>query len=258
MEYKNLKEIKEQFKQQKCTFPERITVAGIPYVFRSSSSYPMDKMVKDGYKGVMAYTTPKKYVAKAKGSGLNQWLMFLWGYNKNSLTPYDVRTMNVARGSLIIKEDGNDNIIGNTLEVKFTNLPGSNSMKGKADTGADVSSLHATEWNINNGNVSFKCPELTPNIITVPLVDQQAVKSSDGGTEYRPVVEFNVKVNGKLIQKAQFNLNDRGKMNFPILIGKNILQAGKFLIDPSIDEDVDLDWEYIQEMIQLDIDEPEE
>lgn len=132
-----------------------------------------------------------------------------------------------------------DNEIGSTVEVRFTNIPGSVPMKGKVDTGADISSLHATEHSIENGQVTFMCPELSRNRITVPLITQQTVKSSDGGHEYRPVIKVNVKVNGKLMNDVEFNLNDRGNMKFPVLIGKNILIKGGFKIDPRLDENYD-------------------
>lgn len=134
------------------------------------------------------------------------------------------------------KEKQPDNEIGSTVEIRFTNIPGSVPLKGKVDTGADVSSLHATEHNIHDGRVTFTCPELSTNKITVPLITQQTVKSSDGGQEYRPVIALNVKVNGKLLTGVEFNLNDRGNMKFPVLIGKNILIKGGFKIDPRLDE----------------------
>jgi len=151
------------------------------------------------------------------------------------------------------KEKQPDNEIGSTVEIRFTNIPGSAPLKGKVDTGADVSSLHATEHNIQDGRVTFICPELSSNRITVPLVTQQTVKSSDGGQEYRPVISLNVKVNGKLMTNVEFNLNDRGNMKFPVLIGKNILIKGGFKIDPRLDESCDDCDDEKKENITIDI-----
>jgi len=151
------------------------------------------------------------------------------------------------------KEKQPDNEIGSTVETRFTNILGSAPLKGKVDTGADVSSLHATEHNIQDGRVTFICPELSSNRITVPLVTQQTVKSSDGGQEYRPVISLNVKVNGKLMTNVEFNLNDRGNMKFPVLIGKNILIKGGFKIDPRLDESCDDCDDEKEENITIDI-----
>lgn len=261
MEFDNLEEIKSQFVKGSFEFPQSFNVAGITYKRRSSSSHSMEEMVLDGLKGVLVYATSdtalRQHQEEVNNVGLNNWIVFLWSATpKDTLIPYDVRTMNVARGSMPIREAGepNDAFIGSTVEVRFTNLPGGSALKGKVDTGADVCSLHSSEWKVNNGSVSFKCSELSPNVITVPLVDQQAVKSSDGGVEYRPVIELNIRINGKLLNGVLFNLNDRGKMEFPILIGRNALQAGKFKIDPSMDESADdgIDWKYIQEQVKDD------
>ena len=168
--------------------------------------------------------------------------------------PYDARTMTQARasGRNITEEDMSkyempDNIIGSTVEVKITNLPGSGMIKGKVDTGATICSLHAEKWSIDNDVVKFVCPELSQNVISAPLVDQQAVKSSDGGTEYRPVITLNIKINGKLLNDIQFNLNNRGQMEFPILIGQNALEKGRFLINPMMNENGEFDWKIFEQ-----------
>ena len=107
----------------------------------------------------------------------------------------------------------------------------------------------------------------------MPVLEKQAVKLSNGSMEYRPVVELNIKINDQQLTNCMFNLNDRGAMTYPILIGQNVLEAGGFMVDPSIDagedpnvemgenpmagkemntgadmtEDFEVDWEALQE-----------
>jgi len=142
-------------------------------------------------------------------------------------------------------------LVGDLVRVSFTGLNNPKELQGKIDTGATVSSLHSDNFKINGQQITFSCKPLTNNTITVPLKTQHAVKSPDGGTVYRPVIELDVKVNGKLIKNAMFNLNDRSHMDQPVLIGQNILQSGKFYVDPSRTESVapksKLDWELLQE-----------
>jgi len=258
MEYETLDDIKHDFIGGNFDFPESFTVSGIPYKIRSSSQYSIEDMIKRNYKAVVVYSTSPALLKQLGDNinevGLNHWILFLWGFTpKNRMVPYDVRSMNVARGNIPIKEDqvgnGNDNFIGSTVEIKITNIPGSSPMKGKVDTGADICSLHADGWKVMNDSVQFSCPELSNNVITASLVDTQSVRTSDGRTEYRPVIELNVKINGKLLNNVLFNLNDRGKMEFPILVGRNALSSGNFKIDPSMDEglDVDINWDLIHE-----------
>lgn len=159
---------------------------------------------------------------------------------------------------LIIEMDGEkitinpDQLVGDTVRVVFTNLSSPREIQGKIDTGATVSSLHADRYQIKGTNIEFECKPLTDHVITVPLKTQHAVKSPDGGTVYRPVIELDVKVNGKLIKGAMFNLNDRSHMDQPVLIGQNVLQAGKFYVDPSRTESVtSINWDELQLIAEI-------
>lgn len=143
-----------------------------------------------------------------------------------------------------------DQLIGDIATVKFTSFSSPRELKGKVDTGATISSLHADNYKINGNTVTFTCQPLGPNSVTVPLKTQHAVKSPDGGTHYRPVVELNVKVNGKLLNNVLFNLNDRGNMDQPVLLGVNILQAGKFFVDPTRNEGTEMDWSELEKLVE--------
>jgi hypothetical protein len=146
-----------------------------------------------------------------------------------------------------------DQLVGDLVRVVFTSLTSPKELQGKIDTGATVSSLHSDRYTVKGQNIEFECRPLTDHVITVPLKTQHAVKSPDGGTVYRPVVELDVKVNGKLIKGAMFNLNDRSHMDQPVLIGQNVLQAGKFFVDPSRTEGVEseFDWEILNETSRI-------
>lgn len=125
--------------------------------------------------------------------------------------------------------------LGNEATVTFASL--GKQVKGKVDTGATTSSLHAERITINksNNSVSFSCPELSNGIITMPLDGAQEVVSADAGGTTRPIVKFDVEVDGTPIKSASFNLNDRSEMDSPILIGQNILKSGGFVIDVNKD-----------------------
>jgi len=253
MEFNTLDEIKNEFIDGTFDFPAEFTVSGIKYKMRSSTNYSLEAMIRESYKGAIVYSTPSinNQDEDLSQIGLRESILFLWDFtSKNLLAPSDVRTINLAPNSTSLEEGAEDNFIGSTVEVRITNIPGSSSMKGKVDTGADICSLHAEAWKVENSYVRFKCPELSQNTITASLVNHQAVKSADGGTEYRPLIELNIKINGKLLNNVMFNLNDRGQMQYPVLIGRNALQAGKFKIDPSLDESADIDWGVIQEQFK--------
>lgn len=126
--------------------------------------------------------------------------------------------------------------LGNTAQLVFGQF-GNRPIEGKVDTGATVSSLHAEKIKTNGGQVSFSCPSLSDNVITLDMDSSQEVRSADGGGVTRPVVVLDVEVNGVPMKSVKFNLNDRSGMDSPILIGQNILQPGGFIIDPNAGSD---------------------
>ena len=261
-QFANIDELENAFVSDKSfNFPEEMVVNGIPYKISKSSSYDMRDIIARGVKPLVGYGTFKR--KEAQEVGMNQFIVFLWGYRNNVLIPHDVKTLSghrlVGRHLDESAEKLNvdkEKILGVTTELQISNIPGCPPIKAKVDTGADVSSIHAEEWSTQNGQVSFISPDISPNRITLPVIEKQAIKSSNGDIEYRPVVELDVKVNGVPMSGVMFNLNDRGSMEYSVLIGKNILERGGFLIDPKIveedyevdlDEEFDFDWETLAE-----------
>jgi hypothetical protein len=261
-QFTNIDELEQSFVSSKnFNFADEIVVAGIPYKMSKSSSYDMRDIVTKGAKPIIAYGTFKR--KEALEAGMNQFIVFLWGYRDNLLLPVDVKTLSGARmlGSTVTEgmekiNVDKEKILGVTTELQISNIPGCPPIKAKVDTGADISSIHAEDWSTQNGQVSFMSADISPNRITLPVIEKQAIKSSNGDIEYRPVVELDVKVNGVPMSGVMFNLNDRGTMEYSILIGKNILERGGFLIDPKIveedfevdlNEDFEVDWEALAE-----------
>lgn len=287
MDFQNLEHLKALFVTGRFPFPDEMTIAGIKYKSNKTSDYSVEDMIEKEYKAMWLYVTAAREQSIA--AELNQYIVFLWAFRPDlKMVPYDVRTTSKARLNAPITEktDNGDSvnvrkeqIVGDVVDITITSITGSKPIKGKIDTGADVSSLHADEWNINDGRVTFMSPELSENKITMPVLEKQAVKLSNGSMEYRPVIELNVKINDQQLTGCMFNLNDRGAMTYPILIGQNLLEQGGFMIDPSIDagedpnvemgenplmgkemntgtdmsEDFEVDWEALQEEFKDDV-----
>jgi hypothetical protein len=55
------------------------------------------------------------------------------------------------------------------------------------------------------------------------LVERTVKVRGAGGAERRPVVLMNICI-GKQIYSEQFSLKNRGKMNYPVLIGRRTLE----------------------------------
>lgn len=108
-------------------------------------------------------------------------------------------------------------------------------IRSKIDTGAATSSIHATRiqpfeteqglfvefwFRAHKGEVARK--------YRAPAVTKRAIKSSNGATEMRYVIETTMKL-GNFAWIGHMTLANRGKMAFPILIGRRALKRGFYV-----------------------------
>lgn len=166
----------------------------------------------------------------------NNYLILCWERTNMSVTPLDVFFMDKNNLS------ENQNEIGTTVKVKFPHIGNGVSINAKVDSGATMACLHVDKIKLDEPakKVSFVNNELSTNTVILPLIEMRQVQSSNGETENRPVVSLNVDINGMPIRNCLFNLTDRSKMEFKVLIGDDILKKGNFLINPRLKESFDI------------------
>lgn len=119
-------------------------------------------------------------------------------------------------------------------ELDLTNI------ECKIDTGADTSSIHCHRVQIKekygNEYLTFKLldpkhPDYQKKDYEIYNFKERRVRSSNGQLQYRYVIKTTVILFNKKI-KAEFTLTDRGKMKYPILIGRKLLNKN-FVVDVS-------------------------
>lgn len=112
-------------------------------------------------------------------------------------------------------------------------------IKGKVDTGAKTSSLHAFDISLEKEGkhtyVNFKVHPIQGDFTVVrtcrsPLVDIRTVTDSGGHKEERYVIRTTL-VLGHLRKKIEITLSNRETMKFRLLIGRAALR--EFYIDPT-------------------------
>ena len=112
-------------------------------------------------------------------------------------------------------------------------------IKGKIDTGAKTSSLHAFEIrHVKKGGksfVRFKVHPIQKNLEVVvsciaPLVDRRIVTDSGGHKENRYVIHTTIQM-GAMKKIIELTLSNRETMKYRMLIGREALK--QFYIDPS-------------------------
>jgi len=155
----------------------------------------------------------------------------------------------------------NEDTIGLKLQVVLVGFNGNEPLEAKVDTGADVSSLHATDIKIQEGSSLYgdenKFVTFTHGNKTykMKVATVQAVSSSDGGTTYRPCVIFTMKVGEEAYDNVLFNLNDRDNMDSKILLGLNAIEKMDVQIDVTKEsftnpEYYDIDWNRVQYILE--------
>lgn len=124
-------------------------------------------------------------------------------------------------------------IIGYEERVTLKNM-GEGKILAKIDSGAEYSSLHAYELKIIRNKISknyiakfklFKDEEF----IKMEIAKFIRVKSSNGESQLRPVINVEAELNGIRID-LEVTLTDRESMKYDMLIGRRGLK-GRFLID---------------------------
>lgn len=107
----------------------------------------------------------------------------------------------------------------------------------KVDTGADSSSIWASELTMNDDGTLSYClfakgsEYYTGRRHTVKEYSVSAVRSAHGTVQVRYKVRLSVIIEGRKI-RATFTLADRSLNTYPVLIGCRLL-TGKFIVDVS-------------------------
>ena len=127
--------------------------------------------------------------------------------------------------------------VGRSEIVSFQEL-GIEKIEAKIDTGAYSTAIHAHKiWvEEKDGELMLHFDLLDPNnpnyvedIISTKNFYQKRVKSSNGRMEKRYMIKTKITIGGKKLT-TDLSLTNRGKMRFPVLIGRKVLKKG-FLVD---------------------------
>jgi len=126
--------------------------------------------------------------------------------------------------------------IGRAERIQLPDVLGDAVVTAKIDTGADLSSLWASNIEIVDGDLHFTVlgpgsPQYTGQVIAVPAgeFDITRVANSFGQREERYVIKTVIRVRGRRVS-GTFTLADRSNKTYPILLGRRLLK-GKFIVD---------------------------
>jgi hypothetical protein len=129
--------------------------------------------------------------------------------------------------------------IGREDKIDFLELDLFN-VNVKIDTGAFTSVIHCSYIKEveeqGKKHLEFKLfdessPEIHENVHVANQYRKRTVKSSNGESENRFVIQTTVVI-FKEMEVIEMSLTDRGKMTYPVLLGRRFI-SHKFIVDPA-------------------------
>jgi len=153
------------------------------------------------------------------------------GYTKRGMKKKGDRLVN---NCVKIKEDVNDRPIIGLLEP--ITIDGIGEIDAKVDSGNEAFNvLHGTDVKIDGDNVTFNC--VNDQQISKPLNDTIVIHIGSGVKEERPVVLFDIVLQGKTYQAVPFSIADRSENEEPVLVGEPFIKSINALIDVKEEEE---------------------
>ncbi len=126
------------------------------------------------------------------------------------------------------KEGEPTNVFGRFESVHImTSKKASSKLIAKVDTGADSSSIHATDITIDDDILS--CTIAGERMSFVDFADKK-VKSSNGTWQHRYLVAVPARI-GNTVYNIKVTLSDRSAMNYDMLIGRRFLRTHELMVN---------------------------
>jgi len=136
-------------------------------------------------------------------------------------------TITILSSPSLHAEDKSKTVIGAVEEVVL--FPWGVKLPARIDTGAGITSLDVRDLTVKNKVAQFRLPEKYGNtLISLPVIRYCKVRSADSQRR-RPVVEIELCVGSKRM-RVRANLNDRSQLEYPLMLGRNVLNQG-FIVD---------------------------
>lgn len=258
----NIAQLEQTFISGKLSsIPQSMVLHGISYKFSKHSPDTWESIITGQKKAITIFTLDQnaknvKQFDSVKASSPDDYnspqtnVALVWGVSRTlGVIPAaakfipKTRQLHVTHHGITEQTD-----ISYSEPVVITNINNNQPFDAKIDTGADMCSLHADSIEMGNGTVSFS---INGRMYRMPITDTKEIKQADSDAQARPVVTFTFQIGDQTIDNVQCNLNDRSGMDSPLLIGKNLLSRGDFVIRTQVSESVEsTDWDYLQSLFE--------
>ena len=114
--------------------------------------------------------------------------------------------------------------------VEDIDIEGIGIVKAKTDTGNSAYNvLHGIVKGRDHGSVTFETVD--GKVVTMPYEDEIKIHIGSGNKEDRPVVKFNVSINGQKYEGVPFSIGDRSENEYKALLGEEFIKNNGGIVD---------------------------
>lgn len=150
---------------------------------------------------------------------------------KDISTPVDLSPTNTAK-IMVGDKEIDAVIIGAVQSFTIKRFNDEKPIEARVDTGATGSSLAGDDVEISDSIIAFTFNGTRYRCHATRTAD---IKSASG-TNQRPIVKFDIEINGVILNNVDFSITSREDMKFDALLGRNTLAAAGVLINPALGE----------------------
>ena len=114
--------------------------------------------------------------------------------------------------------------------VEDIEIDGIGVVKAKTDTGNSAYNvLHGLVKGKNEGKVVFET--IDGKVVEFPYEDEIRIHIGSGNKENRPVVKFNISINGNRYENVPFSIADRSENEYKALLGEDFIKTNGGIVD---------------------------
>lgn len=128
--------------------------------------------------------------------------------------------------------DTENKIVGTITHVKIKHFNDDEPIEARVDTGATLSSIHGDNIEISDSTVKFKFKDTTYKFYLVKTTKIKQASSEESNE--RPVISVDMTIDDIELRNVLLTVTDRSHMNYDILLGRQTLASGGFLVNPAI------------------------
>jgi hypothetical protein len=120
-----------------------------------------------------------------------------------------------------------ENVLGIVEDIY---IEGIGTIKAKTDTGNTAHNvIHGIILGKDNNMVKFETVD--GKVISLPYEEEIKIHIGSGNKEDRPVVRFNVSINGKSHEGVPFSIADRSENEHKVLLGEDFIKNNGGIIN---------------------------